>query len=260
MPVFVSSWNAQDAPVQRRREAMLARLAQFHALRERASAASARSRPVFDKRGQLLPRERVALLLDAGTPWLPLCELAGYLQDTKDPAQSVPGGGMIAGVGVVSGVRCMVVASDSGIEAGAIQPMGLEKILRVQALALENRLPFLHLVESAGANLMKYRVEGFVHGGALFRNLARLSAAGIPVITVQHGSGTAGGAYMPGLSDVVILVRGRSRAFLAGPPLLMAATGEVATEEELGGAEMHAGVSGLGEYLAEDDRHAYVLV
>ena len=111
-------------------------------------------------------------------------------------------------------------------------------------------------MESAGANLMRYRVEGFVHGGALFRNLARLSAAGIPVITVQHGSGTAGGAYMPGLSDIVIMVRGRSRAFLAGPPLLKAATGEIATEEELGGAEMHTSVSGLGEYLAEDDRHA----
>src|SRR5688572_22517747 len=150
----------------------------------------------------------------------------------------------------------MVVASDSGIDAGAIQAMGLDKILRVQELALQNRLPFIHLVESAGANLMKYRVEGFVHGGGLFRNLARLSAAGIPVITVQHGSGTAGGAYMPGLSDVVIMVRKRSRAFLAGPPLLMAATGEVATEEELGGAEMHTAVSGLGEYLAEDDRHA----
>ena len=149
-----------------------------------------------------------------------------------------------------------MVASDSGIEAGAIQPMGLEKILRVQEIALQNRLPFVHLVESAGANLMKYRVEGFVHGGSLFRNLARLSAAGIPVITVQHGSGTAGGAYMPGLSDIVIMVRGRSRAFLAGPPLLKAATGEIATEEELGGAEMHTRVSGLGEYLAEDDRHA----
>ncbi len=117
-------------------------------------------------------------------------------------------------------------------------------------------MPFIHLVESAGANLMRYRVEGFVHGGALFRNLARHSAAGLPVITVQHGSGTAGGAYMPGLSDIVIMVRGRSRAFLAGPPLLKAATGEVATEEELGGAEMHTSVSGLGEYLAEDDRHA----
>jgi geranyl-CoA carboxylase beta subunit len=150
----------------------------------------------------------------------------------------------------------MIVASDSGIDAGAIQPMGLDKILRAQEIALQNKLPFLHLVESAGANLMRYRVEGFVHGGALFRNLARLSAAGIPVITVQHGSGTAGGAYMPGLSDIVIMVRGRSRAFLAGPPLLKAATGEIATEEELGGAQMHTSISGLGEYLAEDDRHA----
>ena len=178
------------------------------------------------------------------------------MQDRDDPAKSVPGGGMLAGIGFVSGVRCMVVASDSGIEAGAIQEKGLDKMLRVQEIALQNKLPFIHLVESAGANLMRYRVEGFVMGGALFRNLARLSAAGIPVITVQHGSGTAGGAYMPGLSDVVIMVRGRSRAFLAGPPLLKAATGEIATEEELGGAEMHTGISGLGEYLAEDDRHA----
>jgi geranyl-CoA carboxylase beta subunit len=241
---------------QQRREAMLARIAQLRALEQRSADKSAEARPVFDKRGQLLPRERVALLLDAGAPYLPLCSLAGFLQDSKDAAASVPGGGIVAGIGFVSGVRCMVVASDSGIDAGAIQPMGLEKILRVQELALANRLPFVHLVESAGANLMKYRVEGFVHGGALFRNLARLSAAGIPVITVQHGSGTAGGAYMPGLSDVVIMVRGRSRAFLAGPPLLKAATGEVATEEELGGAEMHTAVSGLGEYLAEDDREA----
>ena len=210
------------------------------------AAASAKSKPVFDKRGQLLPRERVALLLDPGAPYLPLCSLAGFMQDNKDPAASVPGGGMVAGIGFVSGVRCMIVASDSGIDAGAIQAMGLDKILRVQEMALENKLPFIHLVESAGANLMRYRVEGFVHGGALFRNLARLSAAGIPVITVQHGSGTAGGAYMPGLSDVVVMVRKRSRAFLAGPPLLMAATGEVATEEELGGAEMHTAVSGLG--------------
>ncbi|MBP6405125.1 MAG: acyl-CoA carboxylase subunit beta [Ramlibacter sp.] len=256
MTVFQSSWNAAGAVAQLRRDAMLARIAQLRALEDRAAQASARSKAVFDKRGQLLPRERVALVLDAGAPYVPLCSLAGFMQDTKDPAASVAGGGIVAGMGFISGVRCMVVASDSGIEAGAIQPMGLEKILRVQEIALQNKLPFVHLVESAGANLMKYRVEGFVHGGSLFRNLARLSAAGIPVITVQHGSGTAGGAYMPGLSDVVIMVRGRSRAFLAGPPLLMAATGEVATEEELGGAEMHTAVSGLGEYLAEDDRHA----
>ena len=256
MTVFSSSWNAASAVAQQRRDAMLARMAQLRALENRAAQASARSRPVFDKRGQLLPRERVALVLDAGSPYVPLCSLAGFMQDTKDPSASVPGGGIVAGMGFISGVRCMVVASDSGIEAGAIQPMGLDKILRVQEIALQNKLPVVHLVESAGANLMKYRVEGFVHGGSLFRNLARLSAAGIPVITVQHGSGTAGGAYMPGLSDVVIMVRGRSRAFLAGPPLLMAATGEVATEEELGGAEMHTSTSGLGEYLAEDDRQA----
>jgi geranyl-CoA carboxylase beta subunit len=254
--VFASAWNPRSATAQSRREAMLQRLAALRAIEQRTADASAKSKPVFDKRGQLLPRERIALLLDPGTPYLPLASLAGWLQDSPDPDKSVAGGGIVAGIGIVSGVRCMIVASDSGIDAGAIQAMGLDKMLRVQDIALENRLPFLHLVESAGANLMRYRVEGFVHGGALFRNLARLSAAGIPVITVQHGSGTAGGAYMPGLSDVVILVRGRSRAFLAGPPLLKAATGEIATEEELGGAEMHATVSGLGEQLAEDDRHA----
>ena len=253
---FEPAWNPRSEAARQRRDAMLARIGQLRALEQRAVDKSAEARAVFDKRGQLLPRERVGLLVDPGVPYLPLASLAGYLQDTRDPEASVPGGGMVAGIGFVRGVRCMVVASDSGIDAGAIQPMGLDKILRVQELALENRLPFIHLVESAGANLMRYRVEGFVHGGALFRNLARLSAAGLPVITVQHGSGTAGGAYMPGLSDLVIMVRGRSRAFLAGPPLLKAATGEVATEEELGGAEMHSAVSGLGEYLAEDDRHA----
>jgi len=160
---------------------------------------------------------------------------------------------MVAGIGYVSGVRCMMLASDSGIEAGAIQPKGLDKVLRMLRIALENKLPLLHLVESAGANLLRYRVEDFIHGGGLFRGLTRLSAAGIPVVTVVHGSSTAGGAYMPGMSDYVVMVRGRARAFLAGPALLKAATGEEAGEEELGGAEMHASVSGLCEYLAEDD-------
>ena len=253
---FTSSWNPAGSTAQTRRAAMLARIDLLRSLEARAVRASAKSQPRFDKRGQLLPRDRIALLLDPGAAWLPLCAMAGWLQDTPDPERSVPGGGMIAGIGSVSGVRCMVVASDSGIDAGAIQAMGLDKILRAQEIALQNKLPFIHLVESAGANLMRYKVEGFVLGGALFRNLARLSAAGIPVVTVQHGSGTAGGAYMPGLSDVVVMVRGRSRAFLAGPPLLKAATGEVALEEELGGAEMHTTVTGLGEHMAEDDRHA----
>ncbi len=257
---FESAFNPHSEAAQARRAAMLERIAQLRAIEARAAAASAQSKPVFDKRGQLLPRERIALLIDPGAPWLPLCSIAGFLQDTKDPSKSVAGGGVVAGIGFIAGVRCMVVASDSGIEAGAIQPRGLEKILRVQDIALQNKLPFVHLVESAGANLTKYKVEGFVHGGSLFRNLARHSAAGLQVITVQHGSGTAGGAYMPGLSDVVVMVRGRSRAFLAGPPLLKAATGEIATEEELGGAEMHTSVSGLGEYLAEDDREALGIV
>ena len=150
----------------------------------------------------------------------------------------------------------MVSANDSGIDAGALQPYGLDKTLRVQELALENKLPYVQLVESAGANLLRYRVEDFIRGGNIFRNLARLSAAGLPVVTVTHGSSTAGGAYQTGLSDYIVMVRGRTRAFLAGPPLLKAATGEIATEEELGGAEMHTSISGLGDYLAEDDRDA----
>ncbi len=253
MAQIVSKLDPESESFRRNREHMLALLARLRALEARARAESEKARALFERRGQLLPRERIARLLDPGAPWLELSSLAGYGLDDPDPEKSIPGAGMISGIGYVAGVRALVVASDSGIDAGAIQPMGPEKLLRAQALALENRLPFVHLVESAGANLLKYRVEGFVHGGAIFYNLAKLSAAGIPVITVVHGSSTAGGAYMPGLSDYVIMVRGRAKAFLAGPPLLKAATGEIATEEELGGAVMHTHVSGLGEYLAEDD-------
>ncbi|MEZ5651119.1 MAG: acyl-CoA carboxylase subunit beta [Burkholderiaceae bacterium] len=238
------------------RSATLALIERIRAYERRTVEKSAASRERFEKRGQLLPRERLSLLLDPGAPFLELSTLAGLGLDNPDLDMSVPGGGVIAGIGHVCGVRCMVSASDSGIDAGALQPMGLDKQLRVQELALENKLPFVQLVESAGANLMAYRVEEFVRGGNLFRNLARMSAAGLPVVTVTHGSSTAGGAYQTGLSDYIVMVRGRSRAFLAGPPLLKAATGEVATEEELGGAEMHTAISGLGDYLAEDDRDA----
>ena len=238
------------------RTAMLELLERVRVCERRAVAASEASRRRFEKRGQLLPRERVALLLDPGSPFLALCTLAGLGLDNADLDKSVPGGGVICGIGFVSNLRCMISASDSGIDAGALQPMGIDKQLRIQELALENKLPYVQLVESAGANLLTYRVEDFVRGGNLFRNLARMSAAGLPVVTVTHGSSTAGGAYQTGLSDYIIMVRGRSRAFLAGPPLLMAATGEVATEEELGGAEMHTSISELGDYLAEDDRDA----
>ena len=256
MPVIQSTLDTAGEAFQRNRAHMLGLVERLRTLEARARDASARAKPLFDKRGQLLPRERIARLLDAGAPWLDLSSLAGYLHDTPDPEASIPGGAMICGIGYVSGVRAMVVASDSGIDAGAFQTLGAEKMLRAQAIALESKLPFVHLVESAGANLLKYRVEFFIGGGALFHNLARLSAAGIPVVTVVHGSSTAGGAYMPGLSDYVVMVRDRARAFLAGPPLLKAATGEIATDEELGGALMHTHVSGLGEYLAEDDSDA----
>ncbi len=253
MPVIESRIDPASAAFAERRTGMLALVERLRALEARSAAASARSKPLFDKRGQLLPRERVARLLDAGAPWLELSSLAGWLVDDPDPETSVPGGGMINGIGVVGGTRCVITASDAGIDAGAIQHMGREKLLRAQEIALENKLPFIQLIESAGANLLKYQVDGFVHGGRIFYNLARLSAEGIPVVAVVHGSSTAGGAYMPGLSDYVVMVRGRARAFLAGPPLLKAATGEIATDEELGGGEMHATVSGLGEFLADDD-------
>ena len=253
MPVFQTLLATRDEAFAGNREHMLLLLGELGALQARTEAASAKSGPRFAKRGQLLPRQRLGLLLDAGAPFLQLSTLAGYLLDVADPAKSVPGGGCVAGVGSIAGTLCMVVADDSGIEAGALQPMGLEKFQRAQQIALENRLPFVHLVESAGANLLRYRVEDFINGGSHYCRLAKLSAAGLPVLTLVHGSSTAGGAYMPGLSDYVVMVRDRARAFLAGPPLLRAATGEIATEEDLGGATMHATVSGLAEYLAEDD-------
>jgi geranyl-CoA carboxylase beta subunit len=256
MPTLESMLVTSSAPYQQNRAALLAQIAQLREIEMRTCATSDASKPMFDKRGQLLPRARIACLLDVGAPFLELSTLAGYLRDTPDAEKSVAGGGVIAGIGHVSGVRVMVLASDSGINAGALKTTGLEKMLRAQQIALDKKLPFLHLVESAGANLLEYRVEHFVQGGSVFYNLARLSAAGIPVITVVHGSSTAGGAYMPGLSDYVVMVRERSRAFLAGPPLLKAATGEIATEEELGGAEMHASISGLAEYMAENDADA----
>jgi geranyl-CoA carboxylase beta subunit len=256
MAIIETKLSPASAEFAANRDGMLALLGRVRALEERAAKASAAAGPRFHERGQLLPRERIGLLLDPGAPFIELATLSGFGMDHPDPERSVPGSGVISGIGFVSGVRCYVSASDAGIDAGALQPMGLEKKLRGQEIALENRLPYVQLVESAGANLMRYKVEHFIHGGTTFRNLAKLSAAGLPVITVTHGSSTAGGAYQTGLSDYIVMVRGRTRAFLAGPPLLKAATGEIATEEELGGAEMHTSISGLGDYMAEDDRDA----
>ncbi len=252
MPILETRVDRSSESFRTNREQMLALIAEFRGLEQNVRDASNAKRDLFRKRGQLLPRERVALLLDRGAPWLELATLAGYRMHDDDGRGGIQAGGGIAGVGYVSGIRCVVAASDSAIKGGTSTPMGVKKNLRVQQIALENKLPVVRLVESGGANLL-YQGEMFVEGGRGFANQARMSAAGIPQVTVVHGSSTAGGAYLPGLSDYVILVRNKAKVFLAGPPLLRAATGEIAGDEELGGAEMHATVSGLGEYLAEDD-------
>lgn len=251
MAVIESVIDRNSADFLANREALEKTIAEMRAIQKKVVDKSYEAKPKFDKRGQTLPHERVQLLLDPGSPFVELCGLAGYqMHDDKDGSDA--GGGVLAGIGYVSGVRCLVTASNSAIKGGTISPAGLHKTLRLQQIALDNKLPVLTLAESGGANL-NYAGEIFVEGARSFANQARMSAAGIPMITVVHGNATAGGAYQPGLSDYLVLVRKRSQMFLAGPPLLLAATGEVATGEELGGAEMHAQVAGTAEYLAEND-------
>ncbi|MDE0718776.1 MAG: acyl-CoA carboxylase subunit beta, partial [Rhodospirillaceae bacterium] len=245
MTVFRSQIDPASEGFKANRADMLALIDRMEELNRRGAVRSEARKPRFVERNQLTPRERLACLLDPGMPFLVMGNMAGFLLDTSDEEKSLPGGNAIAGIGFIRGVRCAIAVDDSGIQAGALTQATAFRIRRMQEIALAQKLPFIHLVESAGANLMEYTVEGFLIGGRLFANQARLSKAGVPVITILHGSSTAGGAYMPGMSDYVIGVKGRGRAFLAGPPLLKAATGEIATEEELGGAEMHASVSGL---------------
>ncbi|MES2947185.1 MAG: carboxyl transferase domain-containing protein [Pseudomonadota bacterium] len=258
MPAIRSKIQPKSETFAANAQRMSGLLAEVQRLEGLVIAESESKRDKFEQRKQLLPRERVARLLDRGTPFLELSRLAGLNMHDDDGKKSVMGGGSIVGIGVVAGKRCIISASDSAVKGGTVAPMGLKKGLRMQQIALENKLPVIALVESGGANLM-YQSEIFIEGGRTFANQARMSAMGLPQIAVVHGSSTAGGAYMPGLSDYVILVRGRSNIFLAGPPLVKAAIGEDCTEEELGGAETHAQVTGLGEYLCEDDAHAIAM-
>jgi len=255
MPALRSKINARSEAFATNIHRMLGLLNEVQRLENIVIAESESKRAKFEERGQLLPRERVARLLDRGSPFLELSRLAGLNMHDDDGKKSVMGGGSIVGIGVVSGRRCMITANDSAVKGGTTAPMGLRKALRAQDIARENKLPLIYLIESGGANLM-YQSEIFVEGGRTFANQARMSAAGLPQVAVVHGSSTAGGAYHAGLSDYVILVRGRSKIFLAGPPLVKAAIGEDSDEEELGGAQTHATVTGLGEYLCEDDAHA----
>ncbi len=201
--------------------------------------------------GKLLPRERIELLLDPGSPFLELSPLAAWGMYSDES----PGAGTVNGIGVISGVECMIGANEATVKGGTSYPITVQKMLRAQEIARENRLPCIYLVESGGANL-PHQAELFVEGGRTFANQARMSAAGIPQISLVFGSSTAGGAYVPGLSDYAVLVRRQALAFLGGPPLVKMATGEEVDEETLGGAEMHARVSGLADYLAESDADA----
>ena len=258
MPVLSSAVDTASPAFKANAETMAGKLAKVRELEDRVRQNSAARRETFEKRGQILPRERVERLLDRSAPFLEISTLAGYRMHDDDGGRNIMGGGSIAGIGVVAGKRVVITANDSGIKGGTIPPMGLKKALRLQEIALENRLPIVSLVESGGANLL-YQAEMFVEGGRSFANQARLSAAGIPQIAIVHGSSTAGGAYLPGLSDYVVLVKGRSKIFLAGPPLVKAAIGEDASDEELGGADVHGRVTGLGEYVADDDVQALAI-
>src|SRR5947207_9582448 len=228
--------------------------------RRRAEAATGgppRIRERHVARGKLLPRDRVMRLLDPGSPFLELSPLAanGLYDD------AIHGAGIITGIGRVEGRECMIVCNDSTIKGGTYFPMTVKKHLRAQEVARENRLPCIYLVDSGGANL-PHQTEVFPdreHFGRIFYNQATLSSLGIPQVAVVMGSCTAGGAYVPAMSDETIIVKGQGTIFLAGPPLVKAATGEVVSAEELGGADVHANISGVADHYANDDTHALAI-
>ncbi len=256
MAVYESKINTKSNKYLTNRAEMLALVQKLRDIESRSGELSERRRPRFEERGQLTPRERLSSLIDPNTEFVELYNIANYLVEDNNPETSIPGASMIVGIGFVNGIRSLVFVDDSGINAGASTSKSVEKALGCLNISLKQKLPFIHLVESAGANLMNYTVELWANGGGMFYGLARLSAAGIPTIAVLHGLSTAGGAYQPGMSDYVIGVKKNGMAALAGPALLRAATNEVANNEELGGSEMHATVSGLVEYLGDDDVHA----
>lgn len=201
------------------------------------------------KRGKLTARDRIDLLVDEDSPFLELCALAAWGSDFQ------VGASVVAGIGVVEGVECMIVANDPTVRGGTSNPWTLRKTLRINDIVKQNRLPVISLVESGGADLPTQK-EVFVPGGQMFRDLTRASAAGIPTVAVVFGNSTAGGAYIPGMSDHVVMIKQRSKVFLGGPPLVKMATGEESDDESLGGAEMHARTSGLADYFAQDEQDA----
>ncbi|KQY75282.1 carboxyl transferase domain-containing protein [Brevundimonas sp. Root1423] len=251
------AFKALDAHNRALRDELHARVAKA------ARGGSDASRDRHVSRGKLLPRDRVDRLLDPGSPFLEVGQLTanGMYGDAKDP-DGAPGAGMICGVGRVSGREVMIVANDPTVKGGAYFPLTVKKHLRAQEIAEQNNLPCVYLVDSGGANL-PHQAEVFPdrdHFGRIFFNQARMSAKGIPQIACVMGSCTAGGAYVPAMSDETVIVRNQGTIFLAGPPLVKAATGEVISAEELGGAETHGRRSGVVDYVAENDSHALEIV
>src|ERR1700761_2853921 len=216
------------------------------------------SRKRHANRGKLLPRQRVERLLDIGSPFLEIGQLAAFgLYDGE-----APGAGLICGVGRVSGREVMIVCNDATVKGGTYFPLTVKKHLRAQEIAQQNRLPCVYLVDSGGANLPN-QAEVFPdreHFGRIFFNQAQMSAEGIPQIACVMGSCTAGGAYVPAMSDETVIVRNQGTIFLAGPPLVQAATGEVISAEDLGGGDLHSRKSGVTDHLAENDEHALTIV
>ncbi|MHC0429779.1 carboxyl transferase domain-containing protein [Streptomyces sp. O3] len=246
------AWSTNEAA----HRALVDRLRDKLAAARLGGGEKARARHVA--RGKLLPRDRVDTLLDPGSPFLELAPLAADGMYGGD----APAAGVIAGVGRVSGRECVIVANDATVKGGTYYPMTVKKHLRAQAVALENRLPCLYLVDSGGA-FLPMQDDVFPdreHFGRIFYNQARMSGAGIPQIAAVLGSCTAGGAYVPAMSDEAVIVRDQGTIFLGGPPLVKAATGEVVTAEELGGGEVHSRISGVTDHLAEDDAHALRIV
>ncbi|CAF9923789.1 MAG: Methylcrotonoyl-CoA carboxylase beta chain, mitochondrial [Gomphillus americanus] len=218
----------------------------------------AKARDKHVARGKMLPRDRITALIDPGTPFLELSPLAGH---ELYPGEEVPAGGLITGIGKVNGVHCMIVANDSTVKGGSYYPITVKKHIRAQTIAQENRLPCIYLVDSGGANL-PHQADVFPdkdHFGRIFFNQARMSSLGIPQIAVVMGPCTAGGAYVPAMCDESIIVENQGTIFLAGPPLVKAATGEEVSAEDLGGGRLHSSISGVTDYLAVDDAHALVL-
>ncbi len=251
MPVFQSQINPQSEAFKANKAHMREGVQEVRDIERRVLETAEAKIPRYRKRGYISPRERLNLLLDPGAPFLELYNLAGYMQG-NDTDGSAAGGTCIAGIGYVKGTRCAIYVDDFLTKGGSITRFGGEKRKNMQTIALNKKLPLIVLAQSAGGDLREAG-EMFGPSGVFFANQARLSAAGIPQITVVHGSATAGGAYQPGLSDYIVMIRRQSTVYLAGPPLLKAATGEVATDEEIGGAELHCEVSGVSDYLAEND-------